>query len=45
MVALPVGGMAFVVNNAILTAVLYASLPLLLIWAGATAWQVGRRAF
>ena len=42
--ALPVGGLAFVVPSAVLTAVLYVSLPVLLIWAGATAWQLGRNA-
>ena len=43
-VALPIGGAAFVVANPVLTAVLYASLPMLLLWAGVIAWQVGRRA-
>jgi hypothetical protein len=43
-VALPVGGLAFVVPNSVLTAVLYASLPLLLLWVGVTTWQVGQRA-
>jgi hypothetical protein len=43
-VTLPIGGAAFVVDNPVLTAVLYASLPLLLVWAAAIAWQVGRRA-
>jgi hypothetical protein len=43
-VALPIGGAAFVVANPVLTAVLYVSLPLLLVWAAAIAWQVGRRA-
>jgi len=42
--ALPVGGAAFVVDNPLLTAVLYVSLPLLLVWAAALTWQVGRRA-
>ena len=43
-VSLPVGGAAFVIDNPLLTAVLYASLPLLLIWVAALGWQVGRRA-
>lgn len=43
-VTLPVGGMAFLVDSPVLMATLYASLPLLLIWAGALAWQIGRRA-
>ena len=43
-VALPIGGAAFLIDNPVLTAVLYASLPLLLTWAAAISWQVGRRA-
>jgi hypothetical protein len=43
-IALPVGGLAFIVDLAILTATLTVSLPLLLLWAGALTWQVGRRA-
>jgi hypothetical protein len=43
-VALPGGGLAFVVPNSVLTAVLYASLPLLLLWVGVTTWQLGQRA-
>ena len=43
-VALPIGGAAFLIDNPLLTAVLYASLPLLLTWAAAISWQVGRRA-
>jgi hypothetical protein len=42
-VALPVGGLAFVIDHSALTATLYASLPLLLTWAGAIAWHFGRR--
>jgi len=38
---LPLGGAAFLVDNAVLTAALYASLPLLLLWTGATAYVVG----
>jgi hypothetical protein len=41
---LPLGGAAFLVANPILTAMLYASLPLLLAWAAAVALVVGRRA-
>jgi hypothetical protein len=43
-VALPIGGAAFLVDNPLLVAVLYVSLPLLLVWMGALAWQIGRRA-
>jgi hypothetical protein len=43
-VALPIGGAAFVVDNAVLTAVLYVSLPLLLLWVGVITWRVGLRA-
>jgi len=43
-VALPVGGLGFVADNPVLTIVLYASLPLLLIWAAVISWQLGRRA-
>ena len=43
-VLLPVGGAAFLVDNRVLTAALYASLPLLLVWVGSTAFVVGRRA-
>lgn len=43
-VLLPLGGVAFLVDNPVLTAALYASLPLLLLWAGATAYIVGIRA-
>ena len=43
-VLLPVGGAAFLVDNRALTAALYASLPLLLVWVGSTAFVVGRRA-
>lgn len=42
--ALPIGGIAYIVGSPVLTAVLYTSLPLLLIWAGAVSWQIGRRA-
>jgi hypothetical protein len=42
--ALPIGGAAFLVDNPLLTAVLYVSLPLLLVWVGAIGWQIGRRA-
>ena len=42
--ALPIGGIAFIVDSPVLTAVLYTSLPLLLIWAGTVSWQIGRRA-
>jgi len=42
-VALPIGGAAFLVDNPLLMAVLYVSLPLLLVWTGALAWQIGRR--
>src|SRR5215218_5561048 len=38
---LPLGGAAFLLDNAVLTAALYASLPLLLLWTGATAYVVG----
>jgi hypothetical protein len=43
-VLLPFGGAAFLVDSAVLTAMLYVSLPLLLVWAGATAFLVGLRA-
>jgi hypothetical protein len=43
-VLLPLGGAAFLVPSPVLTAMLYASLPLLLVWAGTTAFLVGRRA-
>jgi hypothetical protein len=43
-VLLPFGGAAFLVDSAVLTAMLYASLPVLLLWAGAVAFLVGRRA-
>jgi hypothetical protein len=43
-VSLPIGGAAFLIDNPILTAVLYVSLPLLLIWVATFGWQVGRRA-
>ncbi|MFL6135917.1 MAG: hypothetical protein ACJ72A_24140 [Nocardioidaceae bacterium] len=43
-VLLPVGGLAFLVDSAALTGMLYASLPLLLAWAAAIAYFVGRRA-
>jgi hypothetical protein len=43
-VSLPVGGAAFLVDDPLLTAVLYVSLPLLLIWVAVLGWQVGRRA-
>lgn len=42
-VALPVGGLAFVIDHRALTATLYASLPLLLTWVGVIAWHFGRR--
>jgi hypothetical protein len=42
-VALPVGGLAFVIDHRALTATLYASLPLLLMWAGIIARHFGRR--
>jgi hypothetical protein len=42
--ALPIGGAAFIVDNPALTAVLYLSLPLLLLWVGVIAWRVGLRA-
>jgi hypothetical protein len=38
------GGAAFLAHTAVLTAMLYASLPLLLAWAASTSWYVGRRA-
>jgi hypothetical protein len=41
---LPLGGAAFLVDSGILTAALFASPPLLLLWAGAVALIVGRRA-
>jgi hypothetical protein len=44
-IALPLGGLAFVLDLAILNATLMISLPLLLLWAGALTWQVGRRAY
>jgi hypothetical protein len=43
-VLLPLGGGAFLVDSAVLTAMLYTSLPLLLVWTGATALVVGLRA-
>jgi hypothetical protein len=43
-VLLPLGGAAFLVDFRVLTAALYVSLPLLLAWAGAIAFSVGRRA-
>jgi hypothetical protein len=43
-VTLPIGGAAFVVDNPVLMTVLYVSLPLLLVWAGALTWQIGRHA-
>lgn len=43
-VLLPLGGLAFLLDSAALTAMLYASLPLLLAWAAAIAYFVGRRA-
>jgi hypothetical protein len=43
-VLLPLGGAAFLVENAVLSATLYVSLPLLLVWAGATGFLVGRAA-
>lgn len=42
--ALPTGGAAFVIENAVLTVVLYASLPLLLLWVGVISWRVGLHA-
>ena len=42
--ALPIGGIAFIVDSTALTAVLYASLPLLLVWVATFSWQIGRRA-
>jgi hypothetical protein len=41
-VLLPLGGLSFVVVNGILGALLVASLPLLLVWAGALAYLVAR---
>ncbi len=41
---LPIGGAAFLVDNAVLTALLTASLPLLLVWAAAISIAVARRA-
>lgn len=43
-VLLPLGGAAFLVDQVVLRSCLYASLPLLLVWAGCTAFVVGRRA-
>ena len=43
-VLLPLGGAAFLVPNGLLMALLVASLPLLLLWAGTVALLVGRRA-
>ena len=43
-VLLPLGGLAFLVDSAVLTGMLYASLPLLLAWAATIAFFVGRRA-
>ena len=43
-VLLPLGGAAFLVPNGLLMALLVASLPLLLVWAGTVALLVGRRA-
>ncbi len=43
-IALPLGGLSFVVASSMLTALLYASLPMLLLWVGAVSvtakWQV-----
>ncbi|MGZ4651000.1 MAG: hypothetical protein ACXV3A_10755 [Kineosporiaceae bacterium] len=43
-VLLPLGGAAFVAANDVLGLLLVASLPLLLVWAGAVAYLVGRHA-
>jgi hypothetical protein len=44
LVLLPVGGASFIVPNGLLSALLVASLPALLVWAGVAAYLVGRRA-
>jgi hypothetical protein len=41
-VLLPLGAASFVVPNALLGLLLVVSLPLLLTWTGAVAYQVGR---
>jgi hypothetical protein len=43
-VLLPLGGLAFIIESGVLTAMLYASLPLLLAWAATLGFFVGRRA-
>jgi len=43
-VLLPLGGAAFLVDDTALRTCLYVSLPVLLLWAGSTAFVVGRRA-
>jgi hypothetical protein len=43
-VLLPLGGASFLVPNGLLTMLLVASLPVLLVWAGTVALLVGRRA-
>lgn len=43
-ILLPLGGAAFLIDSPVLTATLYVSLPLLLIWTGGTALIVGWRA-
>ncbi len=42
-IALLLGGLSFVVANAMLTAVLFASLPMLLIWVGAVSVAMTRQ--
>ncbi len=42
-IALLLGGLSFVVANAMLTAVLFASLPMLLIWVGAVSFVMTRK--
>jgi hypothetical protein len=42
-VLLPLGGAAFLASSTVLTPALYGSLPLLLIWVGATSAVVSRR--
>jgi hypothetical protein len=43
-VLLPLGGASFVVPNGLLGLLLIVSLPVLLVWAGAVAYLVGRHA-
>jgi hypothetical protein len=39
---LVLGGLAFVVDNALLDVLLEISLVILLVWAGTSAWRIGR---